>query len=198
MINNFDVIKSFLFDEELEKGLFYFVQVIQRRKENPDIKKNSKVIKSFYIFNKEQLEEKKDIIIKLCHVFNARAYITVNTRDSRKVCMEMIKNLVSNIESENYMFANITDSACGNGRKTNKKQWIVDIDSHDDSYLMKVADKIKEINKYVNYFTVKTLNGFHLVTTVFNLQLFKSEFPEIDVHKDSSTLLYYNDEIKIN
>ena len=91
-----------------------------------------------------------------------------------------------------------TKNAPSKRRKTNKKQWIVDIDSHDDDYLMKVADKIKEINKYVNYFTVKTLNGFHLVTTVFNLQLFKNEFPEIDVHKDSPTLLYYNDEIKIN
>jgi hypothetical protein len=33
-------------------------------------------------------------------------------------------------------------------------------------------------------------NGVHLITTPFNLQQFKEEYQDIDVHKNNPTLLY--------
>ena len=37
---------------------------------------------------------------------------------------------------------------------------------------------------------IPTKSGYHLITTPFNLQQFKEEYPDIDVHKNNPTLLY--------
>lgn len=46
-VDNFDLIKSLLkFETE---GVFYFLQILQRKKENPNIGSNSNVISTYYI-----------------------------------------------------------------------------------------------------------------------------------------------------
>jgi len=37
---------------------------------------------------------------------------------------------------------------------------------------------------------IKTRSGVHIICRPFNLQKFKEEFPEVDVHKDNPTILY--------
>ena len=50
MIDNFEKIKEFL---NFNEGEFYFLQILKRKKENPEQTGNSKVIKTYYISNFE-------------------------------------------------------------------------------------------------------------------------------------------------
>ena len=43
-------------------------------------------------------------------------------------------------------------------------------------------------------YSVPTLHGCHLITHKFDSKAFKEEFPDIDIHKDNPTLLYFNHE----
>lgn len=56
VINNFDKFIN-LGLLEFKEGEFYFLQILQRRKENPNIHGNSKVIKTYYIDNLEYYQE---------------------------------------------------------------------------------------------------------------------------------------------
>ena len=97
MIDNFDLIKSLLcFDNEDE---FYFLQVIQRKKDRKDVEldvkyvgsnNHSRLIKAYYIYSVEQLERYKPEIVALCEMFKARAGICLNRRNQKDVALEML------------------------------------------------------------------------------------------------------------
>ncbi len=70
MINNIHAIISLLkFDSSDD---FYFLQIIKRKKENPDIGSNSIVVKTYYIRSQEQLENMMPEIVAICNFHNAR------------------------------------------------------------------------------------------------------------------------------
>ena len=74
-MNNFEKIKEILkFENEND---FYFLQVLKRRKDNPEMDRDVKVVKSFYIFSQKELDDVTDTIITLCENENARAYIFI-------------------------------------------------------------------------------------------------------------------------
>ena len=82
MINNLEIIKPLLnFSSEDD---FYFLQILQRKKENPQLGSNSRVIKNYYIKSVEHLELRYPEIIELCSVFNARASIRLNKEVLKK------------------------------------------------------------------------------------------------------------------
>ena len=112
MTNNFDKIRNFLnFKNEND---FYFIQIIKRRKENPDLKTNSKIVRDIYIYSLEDFDKKIDNIKYLCEVEKARAYIRLNKRDSKKVGLQMLKRIADLISSENYKsICNIYPSVAG-------------------------------------------------------------------------------------
>jgi hypothetical protein len=73
------------------------------------------------------------------------------------------------------------------------------IDNNGD--LKSLNKKTKEVMSYIHHIepedfsrtqaAIPTKSGYHLITTPFNLQQFKEKYPDIDVHKNNSTLLYY-------
>lgn len=193
MINNFEVIKSFLnFESEDD---FYFLQIIKRKKENIDLHKNSVVIKSYYIDSKEHLEKIKGEIIMLCKINNARAYIHLNKRSFEKVGLFNLKNITELIISKDYKaIKNSYDSVCGRVINDNNKKWVIDIDEDNPLLINRIVGFLKTLqpydveNKLIG--TIPTKNGIHLVTSPFNLGEFKDVFKDIEVHKNSPTLLY--------
>ena len=104
----------------------------------------------------------------------------------------------------------LVPSAVGSRSADPNKSWIVDIDEVYDvdfgkdfsgnvvkipnwqlvvdyiNTLQPIGDKLKYI--------VPTLHGLHLITKPFNLQQFVERYPNIDIHKDNPTLLYFNNE----
>lgn len=201
-VDNFDIIANMM--EFNNRDEFYFLQIIQRKKDGnvvPSRNNGYRVIKTYYIYSKEQLMEKKDKIKELCLKNNARAYICVNRRNAQEVALQAIQDYVKLVSEGNaYQGSRVYDSACGRTRaRSYKPLWIVDVDSKDREYLEKVKSLINECrgnqdNKIV--MEIPTLNGVHLITTGFNTNQFAQycvvrELGHIDVQKDNPTLLYY-------
>lgn len=200
-INNFDLILDQLsFNNRYE---FYFVQVIQRRKDGNEglhVRSGYRLIKSYYIYSKQELIDLKDRIIELCRNNNARAYINPNVRNAKEVALECIKKYADLVLNDNsFMGNNIWDSSCGCTRARGYKAlWIIDVDNLEHLETIKtIINSCQgapgERIKYV----VPTVHGCHLITYGFNREEFNNRLREtevgyVDVHKDNPTLLYYD------
>lgn len=173
---------------------FYYLQILQRKKENPQLGSNSRVIKNYYIGSVEYLESRYDEIKNLCDQFNARAMLRLNKRSYSKVAFKAMQNMANSMANGEYSFIKKSyDRACGNGHNDKNKTWIVDVDGEFccemSESLVEYIDKCKpEGNKIVTMLPTK--NGMHLIVRPFDLRSFKKDFPEIDVHKDNPINLY--------
>lgn len=188
-IDVFDKIKPFLkFESEDD---FYFLQILQRKKENPQLGSNSRVIKNYYIRNIEYLENKYNEIKDLCRMFNARAMLRLNKRSFKKVGLKALQNMANGIANgENIYLSKAYDRACGQGHNDKVKKWIIDIDGdYNQSYIDEVIQNISdcEPNSGENKILVQlpTRNGVHLITTPFNLKKFSEYGWVLDIHKDN-------------
>lgn len=200
-INNFDLILDQLSFNNRDE--FYFVQVIQRRKDGNEglhVRSGYRLIKSYYIYSKQELIDLKDRIIELCRNNNARAYINPNVRNAKEVTLECIKKYADLVLNDNsFMGNNIWDSSCGCTRARGYKAlWIIDVDNLEHLETIKtIINSCQgapgERIKYV----VPTVHGCHLITYGFNREEFNNRLREtevgyVDVHKDNPTLLYYD------
>jgi hypothetical protein len=197
MINNFEQIKSMLkFDEDY----FYFIQIIQRKKEIPELGSNNRIIRSYMISSLEKLEKNEAEIIQMCQMFNARAYIHLNRRKWSKINIECLRHNVELIRNEQHDgIKSSLETIIGryNCEPKGEKTWIVDIDDADavSPLMMAFIDyecepKAKDVNDGKCITIIPTKNGFHLITKPFNSQTFKEKYPEVDIHKDNPTVLY--------
>lgn len=197
MINNFKLIESLLHFNN--KDDFYFIQIIQRKKDNPDIERNMNVINNYFCYDLKKYWSLEQRITEECHFYNARAYIRVNVRNAKKIALQTLKKVTDLIISEDYKAVkNAFLSAAGEYHSENVPWWIVDIDNKDISFIDKMKLYIDYLmtqftNKkchiiYPNF--IPTKNGFHMLTNPFRLDLFKQQFPDVDVHKDNPTILY--------
>lgn len=187
MTNNFERIKEIM--EFRSDDDFYYLQILQRKKENELLTSNSRVIKNYYIKSIEYLENRKQEIIDLCNQFNARASIRLNRRSFEKVGFKAMELTCNTLSNRTYSFVNkCYDRACGqSSAETKDKKWIIDIDS--PSIEQSIINKIIELEGDI----IKVLpskSGWHIITNPFRLDLFKKEFPEIEIHKDNPTNLY--------
>ncbi len=189
MTNNFEQIKSLLrFDEP---DHFYFLQILKRRKDNPDMKRDVSVIDNFFIYQIEDLNKLQDKIINLCESNNARACIRLNVRDAEKIALQTLKITTDCILNKDYKGVKSAYlSACGQYASDKNKKWIVDIDTKEDSVVTEVIEHLLTIPNMLIYAKISTKNGFHILVSPFNPKLFSDKYPSIDLHKDNPTILY--------
>lgn len=197
MIDNFDHIIRILETKTITEDNFFFLQLLKRKKENPEMTSNNVTVDVFYINNAEGLLKLKDRIVKRCVDENARAYINLNMRSKRKVALTTMKLIAECIANDNYNVANIYTSAAGSSHNDPDRTWVVDIDMDEtitEAYVydltMKIAELIEETGKQPRIDRIRTKNGFHLITQPFNVMEFKKTYPLIDVHKNNPTILY--------
>ena len=200
-INNYDLIAPML-DFQSEDD-YYMLQVIKRRKENPDMEVGERVLRTAYVTSLEKLDKLWDDLITLATQNNARVYINLNVKSMKKTSMLAMKEFAGRVMDDNFKGAyHIFDSAAGQCGATREKKWIVDLDEKDakilfHTYVEIVTDFINnckpEGNKDLE--TIPTLNGVHLITNPFNINEFREKqgFYCPDIHKNNPTLLYYND-----
>lgn len=202
MIDNFEIIKPLLtFDSPDE---FYFLQIIQRKKdfiENKDKNgvsrlgrnNNNRLVKAYYIYSTEQLDAYKPEIIKLCELFNSRAGINLNKRNQKDVTLKCLEMIAVALRKNNFDgISKIYNSACGKEGSTDKL-WIVDLDKED-------LENSKMIRNMIDYAcqpsTIKVMaevpskNGLHFITKKFNREQFKKYYPNIEIHTNNPTNLY--------
>ena len=141
MVNNFQRIKQLL---EFKEGEFYFLQILKRKKENPEQTGNSKVIKTYYINSMDYLDSIEEEVIDLCKFFNARAYIGLNRRSHHRVALYTLKEITDLILEEQYEAVKNAYNTCCGQYTVGDKTWIVDVDFKDKDTL---AEVIKEIEK---------------------------------------------------
>lgn len=193
MVNNFSKAKLFLqFDDP---NTYYFLQIIKRRKDNPEMDNHSKIIKDIYIYSLEQFESMEDKIINLCCKNNARAYLRLNKRCAKKTGFQVLKRITELIISEDYKaIPNVYASISGEFHADEDKKWIVDIDNTNeyDNIIKLVHDLQTETGREPLTECFPTKDGMHIVTRPFNLQQFKGVYSDVDVHKDNMIILYEN------
>jgi hypothetical protein len=203
MQDNFDQISSLL--DFSEPNTFYFIQLLKRRKENPEMKTGVQVIDNFYIYNSSDLQKMKDRIIERCVKHNARAYINLNRLDLEKIAMYTAKTIIDYIIAKDFKSVkNIYATVCGSHHSDKSKKWLIDIDAEflerkDEIY--QIVEKLHEEVTKSNYkilAEIPTKSGVHIITNPFNIEKFRkilleratSQTLSIDVQKNSTTVLY--------
>lgn len=181
-IDNFAGIQVLL--SPLSKNDFYFVQIIQRRKENPLMKSDSKIIKSYYV--EDCLENIKESVIKHCMANNGRAYIQLQKRNWLMINLQIISKLSDEIAKGTIRNSkSLLDSCCGKYHSDTQKFWIIDVDSKD---LIVLNNEIELLNNLV-LGVIPTVNGFHIIIKPFNPSEYKGLW---EIKKDPFTILYAN------
>lgn len=173
---------------------FYFVQILKRKKEHPELGNNSYVVKTYYIQSKEHLEFYMSEIICLCEFHNARAYIGVNKRSFENVAFHTLKKTTDIILNKDYSSVRKAyNSVCGS-YTTGDKLFIIDIDVEDvpllEDIILTVETKCEPFNGTKTVTLIPTKTGVHLISKPFNISKFKELYPSIDVHKNNPTILY--------
>ena len=220
MVNNFELIKNFIQNNyTLEEGDFFFVQILKRRKENPELKKDVSLIANYFLYAIEEFSSLEEDIIQICKENNARAYIRLNKRNDKKIALQTLKIAIDDImagtfkskfdetlpETEPYrsleLIKLIADSI------TIKNFYPVNF-AHLSAcgqfasdpvkkWLIDLDDKsmLDEVRDFLNTITtvmetIPTKNGYHLITPGFNPNLFTTKYKDIVMQKDSPTILY--------
>ena len=189
---------------------FYYLQILQRKKENPQLGSNSRVIKNYYIKSVDHLEKRYDEIKELCRLFNARASLRLNKRSFEKVAFKALLNISNTMMSRDYDFiGKAYDRACGqSSNEKREKKWIIDIDSDELPWKMDICNFIERCEPITGskkvLCEIPSKTGVHIITKPFNRFQFSKEINEyissryqisgfdlnLDIHKDNPTNLY--------
>jgi len=174
---------------------FYYLQILQRKKENDELGSNSRVIKNYYIGSVAYFEEHYEEIKSLCKKFNARAMLRLNRRSYEKTAFHTMINISNTIMNRDFKSVKACyDRACGQVHNESNKKWIVDIDDKNTD-LKRIQSAIKfcmpNEGEDKTYCVLPTKNGYHIITSPFNVQQFQQTSRlEIDIHKDNPINLY--------
>jgi hypothetical protein len=106
------------------------------------------------------------------------------------------------IESGDY--ANVKRaylSAAGEHCKDDNKTWIIDLDRNEKSeeefdiyvndIILEIQGLIAETKNDDTIYTIPTKNGLHLICRPFNSSKFCQNHPDIDLHRDNPTALFF-------
>ena len=192
MINNFEQIRKIL---KFEDDHFYFIQIIQRSKENSDLGSSNRIIRSYMISSEEKFDKNIMEIIQMCGAFNARANIHLNRRKFSKIALECLRHnaeLIANEQYEGIKSSLETIIGRNNGESKESKTFILDCDGMSTPSPLMMADIDHKLlpNGSKCLHIIPTKNGCHLITKPFDTQAFHLEYPEIEIHKDNPTILF--------
>ena len=202
MRDNFNIIRPLLeFDPRISNEnmrTFYFIQIIKRRKENPNMKVGQAILDNFYLYEEADLDRLKEKIVDRCNKHNARAYINLNKLDLERIALFTQKYIIDLIiQGQFKAVKNAYTIACGNHHSQDDKRWVVDIDEAEMKYLPDVRKKIEQLhseitkNEYKIVAEIPTKTGMHIISNPFNMKAFSDVFGNmITVHKNSPTVLY--------
>ena len=209
IVDNFEIIGRFIQEQAVGNDCYYHLQVIHRGKDD-GTGANSNEIKTYMIDRYHTIERYKDEIIKLCQMFNARAYINLSPKDKYNTCLGMLDTISKALREGNFNYLQKIWNSVAGSEISGKALYVVDVDDDkvERPLTLEVTDAknqhgtVIDILQCINekcmpfdvtnklVLVVPTLNGQHLITTGFDRETFNTFFPMIDVHKNNPTLLY--------
>lgn len=172
MIDNFDIVRDNLlkFDKQ---GEFYMILVLRRRKDVKGkvvegVNEDNRLIKHYFVYDKDYFDKKRQAIINLCEQNNARAYILPQRRTCKLVLWNLHDTISDTLKkgSMNVHFDHLIRSSIAGMHETPPdakwhKRWVIDIDS-DDKDTVEVAkawrqhigshvDDVNLVRKYAHW-----------------------------------------------
>lgn len=168
IVDNIELIKGLL---TFSSDVFYYLQVLSRKKDNPDLEKSQVRYLSKCITNEKSLDTTLKAAKVICNELGARVYISLLPRDIIKYGFECCKSCMSDLESGGKKgIMKTADKIALIPEVINKNlfgaQWILDIDKPED---------IKEVENWCKDEKIRikakipTLGGFHILVSAFNL-----------------------------
>lgn len=206
MIDNFEAIRKIL--DFQDPKTFYFVQILKRRKDNPEMDTAVAVIDNYFLYGASDLDKIREKILDRCQKHNARAYINPNRLDTEKIALHTMKKIAELLVLKDYRAVRTAyNSVCGTYHSETDKRWVIDIDegvTHLKERIIEIVNELHTEIKDKDYKIIADLptrSGFHLITNPFNMQKFReiierdtkwidSAYAKIDVQKNSPTILY--------
>lgn len=199
MIDNFKQIRDML--EFRSQDDFYFLQILQRKKDHKAGKvngtnNNSRLIRAYYVHSLEYFDFIEPEVKELCKLFNARAGINLNRRSYEKMSLQMLRKVTDQIMNKSFNKAHAAyNTVCGAYNHESDKTWIIDIDEPyqlEKQYLNELQDRINDFEPEGNKIKaiIPSKSGIHLITKPFNLEKFRNFKYSIDVHRNNPTNLF--------
>jgi len=193
MIDNF---KNFPW--EFKKWEFYYVQIIERAKDNPHKKwlngwNSCRVLKSYSISSQSELNKRIPLIKEYCEKYKARCYIHPSRRSNIDIAHQMVIMLWEYLLKNNHNLSRLFDSACWINTWV-EKMWIIDIDKKDFTFVDNIVNTIIDWSlnkKELKIYCLSTVNWFHIITTPFDVRILNG-FNDFEIKKNNPTLLYFN------
>lgn len=191
-VDNFNKLRPYF--DDLEDNDFIFVQIIQRKKEIPELGCNNRLVKSYTVKSFNDLVKYKSEIISICKVLNARAYVHLSPRNFLNVQSGMLASIAEYYKSKTYQhIPKLFNTICGK-EVGKRKLWLFDLDEKENYDELK--RKIKEIERMegreimVDIFPTK--NGYHFICNPFNVDAYKLLMITnlVEIHKNNPTILY--------
>ena len=184
MIYNFPQIRKML--NFKDPGDFYFIEILGIS--------DSVDIKTYHIYSISEFDSIQDDIINTCEAKNARAYIRMNTRNSKVIALSLIKRLADLVQSgQTDRSEDLYNTVCKETRIETDTNWIISVDNRNDEvYAKQVLEDLWNQMLYggIILSEIDTVTGKDLITTYFNIEKFKQSCPKINVDTDPSTLIF--------
>lgn len=207
VVDNWNLIREKL--DFYDKDKFYFIELMQRKKDDSSFPANNRMVKYYFVYSLKYYDAIESEVKRLSDCTGARVYILLNRRSYKKCMLNMLADAAKMAIDDNYLhFPNLIPSVVGKYADEPDKNWVIDIDYEnwdDRSYMPINKGGLKCLEMFIDTlephiegtkikFRVPTLHGVHLITSPFNCQKFSQEYPNIDIHKDNPTLLYFKHE----
>lgn len=193
MIDNTEIIRPILrFDNP---DLFYYIQLLQRKKENPQLGSNSRSVNEYYVNTEEKFNKLLSEIKDICNITNARAMIRLNRRSYEQVALRMLEKQVGQIINKDYRSAKSAFSkTAGQYNAEKDKTWILDVDLPltvgEFDTLKAIINSRRPVGEKV-VAVIPSVSGCHVIVRPFDLTFFADNFDiAMDLHKDNPTNLY--------
>lgn len=199
IIDNFEVLMQHM--DFVDPNDRYIVHIMRRPKDCKALTNTlgsneaQRLIRTYYIDNREYLETKIPAIKELCKSCNARAYLIVQPKNNFDCLLNLGKKILETIQERNYSVKpeHLLRQAYCEHHKSRKKLWIVDLDREEmverwiqkdngeqklwcrewtlKSVLEFIRESVSAIGRNPeDVYVVPTKNGWHIITPPFNLQ----------------------------
>lgn len=197
-----------LFAEISDPDQHIRANLIIRRKDNPNMKGDARVIKRYCFKSYEDFEKNLDEIIDWCNKFNARFYVNPTIKSFKAIAFETLQRLAENLSQNQFSnVKNLYDSVGdANTGVHGKRLWTLDIDNVYDlepvmlmkdiyDYCTEAGKQIKQLTAHFG--TVLTKTGIHVLVRPHNYdgeairKLSEKYGVEIELKKNVQTPIYW-------
>ena len=144
MIDNFSIIERDVLNFS-DEGTFYMILILKRRKDTKGrmaegVNEDNRLIKHFFVYDREYFNKKRQAIVNLCEQNDARAYILPQRRSCRLVLWNLHDKISDTLKrgSMNTHFDHLIRSCvagCHDVADKSHKRWVIDIDADEKDTL---------------------------------------------------------------